>query len=673
MTGCRLRVVRLCSLLLAVAYAIAADGLSPQDVARLRWVTEAVIAPDGSAVAYVLRVPRRPVHDPDGPAWAELHVVRRDGTSIPFVTGDVTVSQIAWKPDGSAISFLAKRGQDKFTSLYVIPAHGGEARRLLAHGADIAGYSWSPDGKRLAFLATDPLPEAKQKMRDQGFTQRVYEEDWRPVRVWIATLNSESEQPKALELPGSASELHWSPATNHLAVALAPTPLVDDEYMNRKLHIVEADSGRVMARIDNRGKLGPARWSPDGKHLAFLSAADRNDPAAGRLMVAPAAGGSPREVLDAPRGHVTSLVWLDPDTLACTEARGLYTLVHSVRRDGLEQRVVVAAGGPVFTSVSASRDGRSFAFLAHTRQHPPEVYFHNGATPPKRLTRSNPWLEHRRLAPQEPIRFNARDGLQIEAVLIRPLDEETGKRYPLILDVHGGPEAHYADGWLTSYASPGQMAAARGMAVLSVNYRGSTGRGVEFSKLGQADPAGKEFDDLIDAIEHLTRAGLVDPSRVGITGGSYGGYASAWAATRYSERFAAAVMFVGISDLVSFFGTTDIPHEFHDVHFRRWPWEAWELMRERSPLDHIAKHRTPLLILHGDADPRVHPSQSLLLYRYLKLLGQAPVRLVFYPGEPHGNQRAASRLDYSLRMLQWFEHYLKGPGGPPPHWDLTYD
>ncbi len=672
MVSFRFRAIGLCVFVPAVAYAIASEGLSPQDVARLRWATEAVIAPDGSAVAYVLRAPRRPLHDPDGPAWAELHVIRPDGTNVPFVTGDVTVSQIAWTPDGSAISFLAKRGQDKFTSLYVIHAQGGEARRLLVHGADITGYSWSPDGKRLAFLASEPLPEAKQKLRDQGLTQRVYEEDWRPVRVWIASPHAEPVQPKALELPGSASELHWSPSGNRLAVALAPRPLVDDELMNRKLHIVEADSGQVVARIENPGKLGSARWSPDGKYLAFLSAADRNDPAAGRLMVVPAPGGSPRQVVDAAHGDVTALAWLGPDTLACTEARGLYTLVHSVRRDGSEQKALVGAGGPVFTSVSASRDGRSLALLAHTPRHPPEVYFLSGAAPPKRLTRSNPWLEERRLGSQEAIQFRARDGLQLDAVLIRPLNAEAGKRYPLILDVHGGPEAHYADGWLTSYASPGQMAASRGMAVVYVNYRGSTGRGVEFSKLGQGDPAGREFDDLLDAIEHLSRGGLVDPTRVGITGGSYGGYASAWAATRHSERFAAAVMFVGISDLVSFFGTTDIPHEFHDVHFRRWPWEGWELMRERSPLAHIARHRTPLLILHGDADPRVPASQSLLLYRYLKLRAQAPVRLVFYPGEPHGNQRTASRLDYSLRMLQWFEHYLKGPGGAPPHWELSY-
>src|SRR5690606_29320906 len=173
------------------------------------------------------------------------------------------------------------------------------------------------------------------------------------------------------------------------------------------------------------------------------------------------------------------------------------------------------------------------------------------------LTDSNPWTDGIRLAPQEVVRFQARDGLELEGILIRPLDEQEGTRYPLILSVHGGPESHEKNGWLTSYSRPGQTAAARGFAVFYPNYRGSTGRGVEFSKLGQADYAGKEFDDLVDSVRHLVEMGLVDAARVGITGGSYGGYASAWAATKLTEHFAASVMFVGISDLISKQGTTD--------------------------------------------------------------------------------------------------------------------
>jgi len=334
----------------------------------------------------------------------------------------------------------------------------------------------------------------------------------------------------------------------------------------------------------------------------------------------------------------------------------------------------VGPGGVILGGLTLSRDGQSAAFVGQTPLHPDEVFaMSHGQKEPRRLTDSNPWLADIRLAPQEVVRFQARDGLELEGPLIRPLDEEQGRRYPLILNVHGGPEAHFSNGWLTRYAGPGQVAAARGFAVFNPNYRGSTGRGVAFSKMGQADAAGKEFDDLVDAVDHLVAAGLVDKERVGVTGGSYGGYASAWCATHYSDRFAAAVMFAGVSDIISKTGTTDIPQEEYLVHARRRPWEDWQQALERSPVYHAAKARTPILILHGKDDPRVHPAQSLELHRFLKSLNQAPVRLVLYPGEGHGNRKAAGRLDYNLRMMQWLEHYLTGPGGAPPPYELQYE
>jgi dipeptidyl aminopeptidase/acylaminoacyl peptidase len=179
--------------------------------------------------------------------------------------------------------------------------------------------------------------------------------------------------------------------------------------------------------------------------------------------------------------------------------------------------------------------------------------------------------------------------------------------------------------------------------------------------------AGAEFDDIIDGVDHLVAIGLADKKRVGITGGSYGGYAAAWGATVYTDRFAASVVFVGVTDLVSKVGTTDIPVEMYRVHYaEKWPWEQWMRVLERSPIFHAGKSKTPTLILHGEKDPRVDPGQGRELYRHLKLRGSAPVRLVTYPGEGHGNRRAASRLDYNLRVMRWMDHYLKGPGGEPP-------
>lgn len=164
----------------------------------------------------------------------------------------------------------------------------------------------------------------------------------------------------------------------------------------------------------------------------------------------------------------------------------------------------------------------------------------------------------------------------------------------------------------------------------------------------------------------------MDKKKVGVTGGSYGGFASAWLATRHSKHFAASVMFVGISNQISKSGTTDIPDEMYYVHARKRIWEDWKFFLKRSPIYHVEKCRTPILILHSKEDPRGHPSQSLELYRNLKIIGKTPVRLVWYPGEGHGNRKAATRYDYSLRLMRWMNHYLKGAGGEPPHYDLDY-
>ena len=204
------------------------------------------------------------------------------------------------------------------------------------------------------------------------------------------------------------------------------------------------------------------------------------------------------------------------------------------------------------------------------------------------------------------------------------------------------------------------MGAGDGYAVFYPNYRGSTAYGTAFSKAHQNDYAGKEFNDIVDAKRHLVAEGITDPDRTGITGGSYGGYASAWGATALSEEYAAAVMFVGISNQISKFGTTDIPVEMYNVHSRKWPWEDWQGMLDVSPIYHVDKAETPILIMHGADDTRVAPSQSYELYRNIKVRKpDTPVRLVLYPGEGHGNRKAASRYDYNKRMLRWFDTYLK--------------
>ncbi|MBX3744531.1 MAG: S9 family peptidase [Verrucomicrobiae bacterium] len=652
------------------------DTLNPEHIAEMRSVGEVALSPDGRHVAFTRSVPRRPGVDEDGEAWVELWVLDIDpARERPFITGKVNVQSVGWTRDGRHVAFLAKRGDDTHRSLHLIPIDGGEARRALSLASDISSYAFAPDGQRVAVLAAEPEDETRKKLKEKGFKQEIYEEDWRFTRVWLGQPFAETNPPPAaLALTGSVRSVRWSPSADRLAVAVSPTPSVDDGFMRQQILIVGASTNApVLARVDHAAKLQTFEWNPDGTQLALITGEDLHDPSAGRLMVVSARGGRPRDLLPNLEAEVSHLAWSAPDQIVYVTGQG--ALSHLARvglQPGAAPVSLHGPGRPIIAGFSLSADGSRAALAAHTPAHPAEVFTVSLDVPaaPVRRTDSNPWLAGLRLAPQEIVRHRARDGLDIEGILIRPLQARAGTRYPLILAVHGGPEAHVSDGWVTSYSLPGQVAAARGFAVFYPNYRGSTGRGVPFSKLGQGDAAGREFDDLVDGVDHLITIGLVDRARVGVTGGSYGGYATAWCSTRYSDRFAAGVMFVGISDKISKFGTTDIPDEEYLVHARKRPWEDWRFQLERSPIYHAGNSRTPLLILHGAADPRVHPAQSLEMYRHLKLRSQAPVRLVLYPGEGHGNRRAAARYDYHLRMLRWFEHYLQGPGGAMPPYDL---
>ena len=667
----RMRAAGLLLLFLLAAPALAAGGMTLEQIAKTRTVTGAAISPDGRQVAHLLSMPREIGVDEDGAAWAELHLVSRDGSSRGFVTGKVNVASPEWLPDGRSLAYLAKREGDDTRRLYRIPVDGGESVAIATLGSDIRAFSLSPDGRQVALLAVEPEGEALKALKKQGFRQKVYEEDWRPVQLWIAGIGDDAPPPRRVEVEGSVQSVHWSPAGDRLGLTVAPRQLTDDTLVFTRVRIV-SPQGRVLGAVDNPGKVGGLSWSPDGAHLAFISAQDKHDAQQGRLFVVGRDGGAWRDLLPGLPGHVVDVEWRDAATVQFLSYEGVQSRLGEVGVDGGAQRTVLAAEGPLWSSFSRTAAG-DIALLGSTPAHPSEVFLlAAGETAPRRLTDSNPWLQDVQLARQEVIRYAARDGLEIEGLLVHPLERRGSARVPLIVVVHGGPESHYGNGWLTSYAQPLHHAAARGYALFLPNYRSSTGRGVEFSKKGFGRPGMEEFDDVVDGVDHLIASGLVDGSKVGITGGSYGGYASAWGATYYSDRFAASVMFVGISDQASLVTTGDIPWEQNLVHMGTWPWEDPELFRKASPVTYAQQSKTPTLILHGEADPRVPVSQSHMFYRHLKLAGQAPVRLVLYPGEGHGNARAAARYDYSLRLMQWMDHYLRGPGGEPPAYELDY-
>lgn len=648
-----------------------AEEMTLEQVVQIQSVNQAVTTSDGKFTAFTRVRPRNPYADEDGTGFIELFMRNNEtGAEVPFITGNVRIGQIAFSADNAKLFYLARRGDDQRMSLYQIPVNGGESKRLLQHTTPIMSFTVSSNGQWIAFRAQEPGREKQTELNRAGFRARVYEEEVRFTRAHLFSLTDSDAEVKEIPFAEHVHSVLFRPGQDQLLVRAAPTPMVDDDLMLSTYALIDFE-GNVARRMQTEGKLGGAAFSPDGNRLALIGAEDKHDPKEGRLYLADIRDGSVRDMLPDFKGHVVDLLWEDNNNLVWLADINVETTIvrHNVRNN--RQTAIVPLGRVIATRLtSRSSDGR-ITFIGNRPAHPNEA-FHVRNSNITRLTDSNPWLANVRQPRQEVITHSARDGLELEGILVYPLDYQEGQRVPVIMSVHGGPEAHVRNGWNDRYSSPTWYAAQKGYATFFPNYRGSTGRGVEFTKLGQNDYAGKEFDDIVDAKEHLVEIGLADPARVGITGGSYGGYASAWGATKQTEHFAASVMFVGISNNLSKFGTTDIPNEMYLVHARSYPWHKWQWYLERSPIYWAEQGRTPILIMHGEQDTRVHPSQSMELYRYLKVHGNVPVRLVLYPGEGHGNARAASQLDYAYRLMRWMDWYLVDQKeGIPPH-DLPF-
>ena len=627
-----------------------------EDIGKIQNAGNLTVAPDGETIAYtVSKYPDLLQGESDGGSKSQLYVMRPDAEPVLFTTAENSVSRLQFSPDGDMVYFLTRRGDDKTNSLYAISLSGGEAKKVFSHETSIGDYAFSPDGDDLYFVAREKNEDGA-KLKKKGFDAYAYEENLTMASAWRVSLSGDDEAEKLFD-DKHVTGLELAPDGRNLVVSAVPTALIDDVLMKSRLHVLNARTGRVKAEVKTPGKLGSFKISPDGQNIAFQAGTDIGDTSDGVLMLANMRSGRFEQLTPDALQHVGDVEWLDDETILTIAHRGVETALVSYDLSGDEVRTYNTPEDIVARNAQVGDDGKIF-FTADSPNHPNEVFATQQAGVEK-LTNINIWLDDITLAPQTTFTYEARDGREIEGLLITPNGKKPAGGWPLILTVHGGPEAHYSDGWMTAYSLAGQFGAGDGYAVFYPNYRGSTGRGVDFAKEHQNDYAGAEFNDLVDGVDALAEAGIIDEDRVGITGGSYGGYASMWGATAQSEHFAASVAFVGISNQISKFGTSDIPNEMHLVHSLKWPWEDnWMNLLERSPIFHAGKSTTPTLIMHGEKDTRVHPSQSMELYRAMKVRTDTPVRLVFYPQEGHGNRKAASRLDYAYRLMRWMDTYL---------------
>lgn len=631
--------------------------VTPQQIAMMKTVTNSDISHDGQYIAYTVSVPVDPKVD-NLMSSNHLYILNTKNGTVKELHTNSSVSLIQFKPNSYNISFITKQKDEKTNGIYEINAENGSLKKVFQYSSNIVHYDWHHDGNQLAFVTSEPSTKPQTPL---NYSPKFFEEDYNNRFAYIVNLK-DGATAKKISIDGAIYLLKWSPNGQMLAVSKAPTASVDDSYMAQSISIINAQTMTVTANIDNKGKLSQIEWSPDNNSLALVAAYDLHDPTDGSLHLVSVKGGATTVIDGDYLGKYESIIWQDNKEIHFRSSEGVASAIGKISLDGKNKTYIFKSSNHAITSFSIAKNGE-ISFTASTPEFPTELFTVNekNRRAPIKRTDNNTWLKDLKLGQQKIISYPARDNkYNIEGLLIYPLNYKEGTKYPLITVVHGGPESHYSNGWLTAYSMPGQMGAAEDYMVFYPNYRGSTGRGIDFTYSSQRDLSGKEFDDIVDGVDYLINQGLVDEKRVGVTGGSYGGYASAWMSTYYSDRFAAAVMFVGISNNISKFGTSDIPNEMYLVHSRKRIWDDWEWQLKISPIYYVDRAQTPILIMHGAEDPRVHPAQSMELYRHIKVRKpEVPVRLIYYPGEGHGNSRSGSKYDYNFRMMQWFDTYLK--------------
>lgn len=641
--------------------AIAQDKvLTPEIILSIKTIVDAQISPNAETIVFQVNRARRDEEGP-GTSISEIWTMpSKGGQATRFTYNEKSDRLIQWAKDGKSFAFLSQRGSIPYSQIYQIFLEGGEAKRISNTENSIVGFRWSPDGEKIAFLMADSKTKEELKNEKEGKDWVIADKEYKYTRLYL--LNVKTGEHKLLTQTAiNVNEFDWAPDGKQLILAASDTPTVDDVFMKTKLLLQSVDGGEPRLLVKTEGKLLAPHWSPDGKWVAWLGATSFNDPFAGSVFVVSSQGGTAENLTKGFIGSASGLNWLagSPSTLLFTATEKQVSTLTSITLPDKKQTVLNSQNLAYSSSPSFSSNGKTWVIAANTPKHPNELFLGEiGSKEVSKLTTFNPQLAEVKLGEQEVIKWKSVDGLEIEGVIVKPVGYEKGKRYPVILQPHGGPEAAELNGWYGSYSRWGQMLAGKGYVSFYPNYRGSIGRGVDFSKADHRDLMGKEFDDMIAGLDYLIKEGIADPDHIGVGGGSYGGYTSAWAATYGSKRFKASITWMGITNWYSMTGVSEIFLENSTVHWDLVMYDNFPIYWERSPIAHIKNANTPTLIIHGSQDTRVPYEQSQEFYTALKWKG-VPVEFVTYPREGHGVAEKAHQYDFMTRVLGWFDKYVK--------------
>lgn len=648
-----------------------ADGKShawvPERLMKVKTVSDVVVSPDGKKVAYLVA---SAVMEGDKSEWlSQIHLTNSDGIGTMQLTrGDKSASSPVWSPDGKWIAFLSPRSGPK-VNLWRIPVDGGEAEQLTDEKGGLSSFQWSPNGSQIAFLMPDAKSESEERAEREKRDAYVVDEHPKRSRLYVISAETALDGKRSsrklttgdINVGGGfgGRNFDWSPDGTRIVFAHQPTASPDD-WTRSDISVVDVASGKSTSLSATPAAESQPLFSPDGKTIAMTVSDTPPTWAFASRVKLFALDGQVESTLAETFDQRPLLVdWLpDGKSLLFAETQGTVSRLGRLPIDG-SAPTNLSPDGMMVGQPNLNRSGRVIGFVSEAPDRPPEAFVSPvAAFDAKQISRAQEPLTHSP-GKTEVISWPSSDGQRIEGLLTLPA--EAAKPMPLVLIIHGGPSGVFTQSCVVSRGPyPIPAFTSRGWAVLRCNPRGSSGYGREFRHANYHDWGGGDYRDLMSGVDSLVQRGIADPERLGVMGWSYGGFMTSWIITQ-TKRFKAASVGAGVTNLMSFTGTADIPGFLPD-YFGGEFWDQFDRWRSHSAMFQVKGVTTPTLIQHGDKDLRVPISQGYEFYNALKRQN-VPVKMIVYPRQAHAITEPKLQLDAMQRNLEWFDRWLGAGSG----------
>ena len=651
------KVMRKLTLLIAFVLAVPVAGqeqraMTTDDGLDMVRVGDAMISPDGSWVLFSKSELNWEENERETTWW---RVSAEGGEPYRYI-GDDGGGNFQFSPDGSRLAFI--RSVDDESQLFLLPTTGGEAVQLTEHETSISSYAWSEDGSKIIFVAPEPRADEEEKAREAGYDAIFVDEgpngqqsgNWN--NLWLIEVESGVER-RLTDNDHRIGSFSVAPSGDRILFT-SRTENRRNQQNRSEIQLLEVATGTMLQLTNNSAPEGRLSWAPDGSSFAYTARTDGEwELLLDKIWVMDLDGGSRRIVSGEFDGNIGNFVWA-PDASAILFS-GLHGTNNNLYRinlgsDSVEQ--ITSSVGSLAPS-SFSRDRAKMAYVFQDFDTPADIWVGlTDGTDAVRLTDVNPTItEEIVLGQGEVIRWESRDGTEIEGILMLPAEYQSGP-LPLLLHIHGGPAGVFRN----SFSASNHVWAGLGYAQLFPNVRGSSGYDDDLLRGNLYDIGSGDYEDLMTGVDELISRGIADPNKLGLRGWSYGGILGGWTITQ-TDRFKGASVGAMVSDWTSEYG----PGFNHDV--RLWyiggtPWDNPDEWRERSALTHVANVTTPTLILHGINDRTDTEPQSMMFFQALKDQGKI-TRYIRFPREPHGFREPRHQRTRDVEEIRWIQKHVR--------------